>query len=82
MNTSFRFVALPSGKFAPPFAESDAALQARGVRRMIVDEKPGFPCRVSLADAEGVTPCCCCRSRTATSALRIAPPGRSSFAAA
>ena len=25
---------------------------ARGMRRMIADEKPGFPCRVSLEEAE------------------------------
>jgi hypothetical protein len=31
---------------------SDAELEAIGMRRMVVDEKPGFPCRVSLADAE------------------------------
>jgi hypothetical protein len=30
----------------------DAELEARGMRRMVADEKPGFPCRVSLEDAE------------------------------
>jgi len=34
------------------FAMSDAELSAHGARRMIADEKPGFPCRISLADAE------------------------------
>jgi len=52
MNASFQFVALPAEPFAPLFSRSDAELQAIGARRMIVDEKPGFPCRVSLADAE------------------------------
>lgn len=52
MNTSFRFVALPSGQFEPLFRRSDEELRAVGARRMAVDEKPGFPCRVSLADAE------------------------------
>ena len=52
MSASFRFVALPSERFEPLFRQSDAALAAIGARRMIVDEKPGFPCRVSLADAE------------------------------
>jgi hypothetical protein len=52
MSTSFRLLALPSERFAPLFHQSDAELEAVGARRMIVDEKPGFPCRVSLADAE------------------------------
>lgn len=30
----------------------DAALRARNARRVIADAKPGFPCRVSLEDAE------------------------------
>jgi hypothetical protein len=52
MNTSFRFIALPAEQFAPLFSQSDAELQAMGARRMVVDEKPGYPCRVSLADAD------------------------------
>jgi len=52
MNGSFRFIALPSERFAPLFGKSDAELQALGARRKVVDEKPGTPCRVSLADAE------------------------------
>jgi len=52
MSTSFRFVALPSERFEPLFGQSDAELAAIGARRMLADEKPGFPCRVSLADAE------------------------------
>ena len=52
MSSSFQFIALPSERFAPLFGKSDARLQAVGARRMAVDEKPGFPCRVSLADAE------------------------------
>src|SRR5688572_32237800 len=50
--TSFRFVPLPSERFATLFGHTDAALQALGARRQVVDEKPGTPCRVSLADAE------------------------------
>jgi hypothetical protein len=50
--TSFRFVPLPSERFATLFGHTDAALLALGARRQIVDEKPGTPCRVSLADAE------------------------------
>lgn len=52
MTTRFQFVALPAERFAPLFAQSDAELHAAGIRRMTVDEKPGFPCRVSLTDAE------------------------------
>jgi hypothetical protein len=52
MNGSFQFIALPSEQFESLFGQSDAELHAIGARRIIVDEKPGFPCRVSLADAE------------------------------
>ena len=52
MKTSFQFVALPSEQFASLFRQSDAELQTRGIRRMLVDAKPGYPCRVSLMDAE------------------------------
>lgn len=38
--------------FAPWFALSDAELHARGAKRVIADSSPGYPCRVSLADAE------------------------------
>jgi hypothetical protein len=49
---SFRYVGLPPNPFAPLSALSDDELLGRGIRRMIVDEKPGFPCRVTLEDAE------------------------------
>jgi hypothetical protein len=49
---SFRIVGLPREPFAPLFGLSDAALAARGIRRVIADSKPGYPCRVSLVDAE------------------------------
>lgn len=52
MTTSFRFVALPSEQFASLFSQSDGELQTLGIRRMLVDAKPGYPCRVSLMDAE------------------------------
>ena len=52
MSELFQFIALPSELFAPLFAQSDDELKGVGVRRVAVDEKPGFPCRVSLADAE------------------------------
>ncbi|HUO93415.1 MAG TPA: DUF1203 domain-containing protein [Rhizomicrobium sp.] len=48
----FRYIGLSPETFAPLLALDDDALQARGMRRMIVDAKPGFPCRVTLEDAE------------------------------
>lgn len=50
--TTFRISALPAADFAALFALDDEALAARGIRRVVADEKPGFPCRVSLEDAE------------------------------
>lgn len=52
MKQPFRLIALPSERFDPLRALDEAGLRAQGARRMRVDEKPGFPCRVSLADAE------------------------------
>src|ERR1700722_18209942 len=49
---SFRISALPAASFAPLFRLTDVELAERAVVRRIVDSKPGFPCRVSLADAE------------------------------
>jgi hypothetical protein len=48
----FRFQGLSITSFRPLFALTDDDLAARGMRRMIADAKPGFPCRVSLEDAE------------------------------
>ncbi len=48
----FKISALPLDAFAPLFDLSDADLTARGMRRMVADSKPGYPCRVSLVDAE------------------------------
>jgi len=52
MNDSFQLVALPFDQFSSLFSKGDDELQTIGARRMVVDGKPGFPCRVSLADAE------------------------------
>ncbi len=49
---SFQIQALPSAQFEPLFALSDSELTKVRAARMIVDSKPGYPCRVSLADAE------------------------------
>ena len=48
---TFRITALDPAPFAPLFALDDAALAARCARRVVADSSPGFPCRVSLADA-------------------------------
>ena len=48
----FRAVGLPLSPFEPLFALGNEDLTARGIQRMTVDEKPGFPCRVTLEDAE------------------------------
>jgi len=54
MNPSadFRVCALPAESFAELFSQSDEALAARGATRRIVDETPGYPCRVSLQDVD------------------------------
>jgi len=52
MDDSFQFVALPSGLFEPWFNRRDAELAALGARWAVVDANPGYPCRVSLVDAE------------------------------
>jgi hypothetical protein len=49
---TFRISSLPVEPFAPLFGLSDAELLAKGARRQIADAKPGFPCRVTLFDAE------------------------------
>jgi hypothetical protein len=48
----FRLVGLAAENFEPFFAMRDDELAALGARRVVADESPGFPCRVSLADAE------------------------------
>ncbi len=56
MQASFRLVALDAAPFAGLFGQSEAELAAIDARRMVVDAAPGFPCRVTLADAaEGET---------------------------
>src|SRR5687767_12393150 len=52
MANNFQFIALPFERFAPLFALSDSELLAMGAQRMLADANPGFPCRVSLTDAE------------------------------
>jgi Protein of unknown function (DUF1203) len=49
---SYRIMGLSSEPFRPLYGLSDAALAARGVTRVIADQKPGFPDRIELRDAE------------------------------
>jgi hypothetical protein len=48
----FQIQALPATQFQPLFGQPDEYLAERGVIRMQADKSPGFPCRVSLQDAE------------------------------
>ncbi|HEY5238130.1 MAG TPA: DUF1203 domain-containing protein [Rhizomicrobium sp.] len=49
---AYRITGLAAEPFGSLFALSDEELGERGARRYIADEKPGFPCRISLTDAE------------------------------
>ena len=51
-SSAFRVVGLPIEPFVPLFSLSDAELAKHDARRYVADHKPGFPCRVSLVDAE------------------------------
>lgn len=48
----FKLKALDEKEFAPLFKLNDQELEKIGALRMTVDAFPGFPCRVSLEDAE------------------------------
>ena len=52
MRAHFQISALPAEPFANLFTLSEAELAQRGARRYVADSKPGFPCRVSLVDAD------------------------------
>ncbi len=52
MALSFRISALPREPFEALFALDELELARLGMRRRIAREKPGYPCRVSLEDAE------------------------------
>lgn len=49
---TFVISALPADEFRPLIGLPEEDLAARGVIRRTVDSKPGFPCRVTLEDAE------------------------------
>jgi len=48
----FKITGLPLESFRSLFTLSSAALVAHGALRMVADRRPGFPCRVSLRDAD------------------------------
>jgi Protein of unknown function (DUF1203) len=49
---SFQLVGVPFETFSPLFLLCDQDLAALDAQRIIATENPGFPCRVSLEDAE------------------------------
>lgn len=49
---NLRYRGLGIDQFTHLFGQSNEALAIQNARRTIVDEKPGFPCRVTLEDAE------------------------------
>lgn len=49
---TFRISGLPLAEFSPLFSLSNEELARQGAVRKVADKRPGFPCRVSLQDAE------------------------------
>ena len=49
---TYKISGLEPFDFARLFGLSDAELAARGAVRMTADARPGFPCRITLDDAE------------------------------
>ena len=49
---NFRFKPLSENQFSHLYGLSDQDLKEKAVLTYIADNKPGFPCRVSLQDAE------------------------------
>jgi len=49
---SYRITGLDPEQFKPLFLLSDEELAERNIKRVVADSKPGFPCRVSLKDAQ------------------------------
>lgn len=47
-----RYLGLAPKPFASLFRLPMDELETRGIRRMTADDKPGYPCRVTLEDAE------------------------------
>ncbi|MEO1087125.1 MAG: DUF1203 domain-containing protein [Acidobacteriota bacterium] len=51
-DSSFQVLPLDLETFRPLFETDDLELRRRGIRRVTATAKPGFPCRVSLEDAD------------------------------
>ncbi len=49
---NFRIIGLSPEPFQHLYGLSDAELAKQKVKRYVADEKPGFPCRVEMRDAE------------------------------
>ena len=49
---TFQISALPFAPFAPLFSQPEAELSRHRALRVTADTNPGYPCRVSLADAD------------------------------
>jgi hypothetical protein len=49
---TYRITGLDAAPFKPLFEMSDEQLAQRNARRVTVTKKPGFPCRISLQDAD------------------------------
>lgn len=49
---SFQISALDIDQFSHLFGQDAVALARSGVQRVVADESPGYPCRVSLQDAK------------------------------
>lgn len=49
---TYRITGLAPDAFAALFDLDDNALALHGARRVVADAKPGYPCRVTLEDAE------------------------------
>jgi len=52
MTTNFKIKSLEGNEFSHFFDLDNSELEKMGMMRMIVDSHPGYPCRVSLEDAE------------------------------
>ena len=48
----FQISALNIEQFSHLFGQDRESLAKQGVRRMVADNSPGFPCRISLQDAD------------------------------
>ena len=52
MKPSFQLVGVGHEQFEPLFQLSDEELRQHGAVRQYASESPGYPCRISLQDAE------------------------------